>query len=266
MTSDTPRPLRPSVRSTVLAAGLVVCLLAALAVPADAQAPEAIRYTLRFPAPQTHYVEVEASVPTGGARSIDLMMPVWTPGSYLVREYSRQVEDVRATAPDGRALGVGKTAKNHWTVETGGAPRVTVAYRVYGREMTVRNNWIESRFAMLVGAATFLTLAEPGPRPSEVRDRAPGRLEDDDVGAAGGARVRRTRIGRPTSTRSWTRPSSRATRPSTSSRWRARSTTWSTRPTARCSTARGRSKDVERDRAREPPDVGPAAVRASTCS
>jgi len=151
------------------------CLTLALAAPARAQAPEPIRYTLRFPAPHTHYVEVEADVPTGGAARIDLLMAVWTPGSYLVREYSRHVEAVRATAPDGRALGVRKTEKNRWQVDAGGSPRVTVAYRVYGREMTVRNNWIESRFAMLTGAATFITLAEPGPRPHEVRlDLPPG--------------------------------------------------------------------------------------------
>jgi predicted metalloprotease with PDZ domain len=165
---STTRTLRPSIRVAALAACLAAGLLAALAAPAAAQTPEAIRYTLRFPAPETHYVEIEASVPTGGARSIDLMMPVWTPGSYLEREYERHVENVRATAPDGRTLGVRKTSKNHWAVETGGAPRVTVAYEVYGREMTVRNDWIESRFAMLTGAATFLTLAEPGPRPHEV--------------------------------------------------------------------------------------------------
>lgn len=150
-----------------------VCLTLAFAAPARAQAPEPIRYTLRFPAPHTHYVEVEADFPTGGAARIDLLMAVWTPGSYLVREYSRHVEAVRATTPDGRLLGVRKTAKNRWQVETGGVPRVTVAYRVYGREMTVRNNWIESRFAMLTGAATFITLAEPGPRPHEVRLELP---------------------------------------------------------------------------------------------
>ena len=57
---------------------------AAAASAQNASAP--IRYTLSFPAPQTHYVEVSATVPTGGRADIDLMMPVWTPGSYLVRE------------------------------------------------------------------------------------------------------------------------------------------------------------------------------------
>ena len=42
---------------------------------------EPIRYVLRFPAPQTHYVEVEAHIPAGGSPEVELMMAVWTPGS-----------------------------------------------------------------------------------------------------------------------------------------------------------------------------------------
>src|SRR5690349_1149651 len=65
------------------------------------RAPEPIRYTLSFPAPQTHYVEVTASVPTARRATVDLMMAVWTPGSYLVREYARNVEAVTAIGADG---------------------------------------------------------------------------------------------------------------------------------------------------------------------
>jgi predicted metalloprotease with PDZ domain len=135
---------------------------------------EPITYTLRFPAPETHYVEVEASVPAGQP-AIDLMMAVWTPGSYLVREYERHVEQVAAKGPDGAALVVTKTQKNRWRIEAKGAPRVTVTYRVYGREMSVRTNWIESRFALLNGAPTFLTLVEKGAaRPHDVTLALPG--------------------------------------------------------------------------------------------
>ena len=86
-------------------------------------------------------------------------MAVWTPGSYLVREFSRHVEDVKASA-GGQDRAVEKTAKNRWRVQTGGAPSVTVRYRVYGREMSVRTNFIEADFALINGAATFLTLAD----------------------------------------------------------------------------------------------------------
>jgi predicted metalloprotease with PDZ domain len=126
-----------------------------------------IRYTLSFPAPHTHYVEVTATVPANGA-AVEMMMAVWTPGSYLVREYSRHVEAVSAESPDGRELAVEKIAKNRWKIATGGGPSIVVRYRVYGREMSVRTNWIESSFALLNGAPTFLTLADGVVRPHEV--------------------------------------------------------------------------------------------------
>lgn len=155
-------------RATLASAACAVILAMTVTHQADAQAGDPIRYTLRFPAPQTHYVEVEAVYPAGGQAAIDLYMAVWTPGSYLVREYERHIEELNASA-DGKPLAVEKTVKNRWRVTTGGADSVTVRYRVYGREMTVRNNWIEAGFAMLNGAPTFLTLDGAASRPHEVR-------------------------------------------------------------------------------------------------
>lgn len=134
-----------------------------------ASMPEPISYTLRFPAPQTHYVEVEASVPTDGLPSVELTMAVWTPGSYLVREYSRNVESVSALTEKGEVLPVEKTAKNHWRIATRKAHRIAVRYRVYSREMSVRTNWIDADFALLNGAATFLTRLGAEKRPHDVR-------------------------------------------------------------------------------------------------
>jgi predicted metalloprotease with PDZ domain len=142
---------------------------------ADAQAvagaqrgTDPIRYTVSFPAPQTNYLEVSADVPTGRRPQIELMMAVWTPGSYLVREYSRNVEDVVASGADGKPVAVAKTEKNRWRVSTGGAPAVTVKYRVYSHEMSVRTNWVEAGFALVNGAPTFMTLADAPQRPYEV--------------------------------------------------------------------------------------------------
>ena len=149
-----------------------LALSLAMTEPASAQAPEPIRYTVRFPAAHTHYFEVEAVYPTGRRPQVELMMAVWTPGSYLVREYQRHVENLVAKA-DGKTLVVVKPVKNRWRIDTGGAASVTVTYRVYGREMTVRNNWVEAGFAMLNGAPTFITLAERTARAHEVRLELP---------------------------------------------------------------------------------------------
>ncbi len=132
-----------------------------------------IHYTVRFPDPRTHYVDVAARVPTDGQAVVELMMPVWTPGSYMVREYSRNVEGLRARDPDGKALPVVKTRKNRWSIETGGAAEIAVDYRVYGRELTVRSNHVEADFALLNGAPTFLTRLGALKRPHRVTIELP---------------------------------------------------------------------------------------------
>lgn len=135
-----------------------------------AQTLEPIRYTVSFPAPHTHYLEVDASYPTEGRPYIDLMMAVWTPGSYLVREYERHVEALTAADPARAPLAVEKTRKNRWRISTNAARTVSVRYRVYAHEMTVRTNWVDEELAMINGAPTFITLLEaPARRAHEVR-------------------------------------------------------------------------------------------------
>jgi len=158
-----------------IAFAMTIPLEAGAAQPRASSPPaEPIRYTLKFPVPATHVVEIEADVPTGRRSAIELMMAVWTPGSYLVREYSRNVEGVTATGAGGTSLTVTKSAKNRWRIETGGVDRVRVRYRVYGREMSVRTNYIDPDFALINGAATYLTLAgDTGSRPHDVSVELP---------------------------------------------------------------------------------------------
>ena len=158
-------------RRTLLAVACLCTVVFTTAAP-RAQALDPIRYTLRFPAPQTQYVDVEAAIPTSGRAEVEVYMATWTPGSYLIREYERNVEAITATAGT-RSLAVTKSTKNRWKITTGGAPNVTLRYKVYSREMTVRNNWVEAGFAMLNGAPTFITLVERAARPHEVRIELP---------------------------------------------------------------------------------------------
>lgn len=135
-------------------------------------AAEPVIYRLRFPAPHTHYVEVEAELPAvpakGAGHAMDLFMAVWTPGSYLVREYSRHVEGLEATTLDGAPLAVNKMRKNRWRVDLAGAARVVVRYRVYAREMSVRTSFVDADIAMLNGAPTFITAVGGESLPHEV--------------------------------------------------------------------------------------------------
>jgi predicted metalloprotease with PDZ domain len=145
-----------------------------------AQPVSSIEYVVRIPLPQTHYVEVEARVPTGGQPSVELTMAVWTP--YVIREYAKNLEGVSARASDGRTLPVEKSRKNRWRVATGGADPVVVSYRVYCHVMGVQDNWVDDEFALLNGAATYLTLADKVARPHDVRLVLPAAWKTTETG------------------------------------------------------------------------------------
>ncbi|HKB02998.1 MAG TPA: hypothetical protein VKD90_12310 [Gemmataceae bacterium] len=150
-----------------------VVVLVGLVGPASRARPappvEPIPYTVRFPAPDKHIAEVEASYPTDGRASVELMLPVWTPGFYRVENYASQVQDLSARTLDGKALQVEQPKKNRWTVPTRGAKRVVVSYKLKCESRSVTTNWVGDDLMVLNGAATFLTLAETAKRPHDIR-------------------------------------------------------------------------------------------------
>jgi len=110
-----------------------------------------LHYTVAMPQPETHLFEVTLRVSGWQADALDLKMPVWTPGSYLIREYSRHVQDFAAES----GLAWEKISKNHWKIHTNGKPDVTLRYRVFANELTVRTNHLDTTHGYFNGAALF---------------------------------------------------------------------------------------------------------------
>src|SRR5215216_1809904 len=115
---------------------LMVPLLAAAQTPP----PVNIAFTVSMAQPQTHLFEIEVAIRhTGDApQQEQLVMPVWTPGSYLVREFERHVQDFDVRDEAGRPLKWEKTNKNTWRVFTNGARAWQATYSVYANELSVR--------------------------------------------------------------------------------------------------------------------------------
>jgi predicted metalloprotease with PDZ domain len=122
-------------------------------------------YVFRITQPETRRIEVELSVEARGASSLDVRLPVWTPGSYLVREHQRHVDGLRASAEDGRELEVEKVDKHTWRIASGGARTVRVLYRLHCFELTVRTNHVDATHAFLnpSAAAVFVVGREQEP-------------------------------------------------------------------------------------------------------
>jgi len=106
--------------------------------------------------PWTHYFEVTLSVSGIRRDHIDFVMPVWTPGSYLIREYPRNVQEFSAASGGGRALGWRKRNKNTWRVQSRRLSKVTVSYRVHAFDLSVRTSYLDDSHGCINGASLFM--------------------------------------------------------------------------------------------------------------
>lgn len=117
-----------------------------------------IQYALRMTKPQNHYFEVEMEISEFKAGDLTVKMPVWAPGSYLVREFSKNVNLVHAYDEKGAELKVGKTSKNAWKVTTGKAKKVRVQYEVYAFELSVRTSFLDLTHGFVSSSGIFCYL------------------------------------------------------------------------------------------------------------
>jgi predicted metalloprotease with PDZ domain len=90
------------------------------------------------------------------AEYLDLKMPVWTPGSYLIREFGKNVESFEAFNAAGLSLNTEKVNKNTWRVTTQKNGRVKVSYRVYSFEISVRTSFVDESHAFLSPTGIFM--------------------------------------------------------------------------------------------------------------
>jgi predicted metalloprotease with PDZ domain len=126
----------------------------------SAQAPApSVSYILSMPNPQTHYFDVEMQVKNSSNIKTLVKMAVWTPGSYLIREYAKNVESTFVRDANGKVIPHRKIAKNVWEVDNDGKD-FSFSYSVYAYELSVRNAYIDHEMAYLNGAAVFTYLDE----------------------------------------------------------------------------------------------------------
>jgi len=115
-----------------------------------------INYTLSFEDRAEHYITVDLEVDgLRGKEYQDFKMAVWTPGSYLVREYSANIVEISARSAF-HDMPVVKLNKNTWRVALNGQRRVFVRYKVYAFEPTTHGSYVDNDGAMLNGASVFI--------------------------------------------------------------------------------------------------------------
>ena len=112
-----------------------------------------VRYRVCMPRPHSHLFEVEASFPPAGDELI-VCLPVWTPGSYLVREYARHVQEFKVVDAGGFSVPFERLDKRSFRIHAMGKP-VRCVYKVYANELTVRTSHLDGTHGYFNGATLF---------------------------------------------------------------------------------------------------------------
>jgi predicted metalloprotease with PDZ domain len=125
-----------------------------------------IKYYVSMPEPHTHYYQVKMEVLDPPTSPTDFHLAVWTPGSYLIREYSRNIINFRAyNAATDEELSSFKIAKNIWRVENNNKNSIYLKYKVYANELTVRTSHLDSSHAYFNGTALFFFIPDMNNEP-----------------------------------------------------------------------------------------------------
>ncbi|MBX7116989.1 MAG: PDZ domain-containing protein [Myxococcaceae bacterium] len=134
-----------------------------------------VSYRVSMPRPHSHLFEVQAHFPPTGEELV-ATLPVWTPGSYLVREYSRHVQELTATAIDDKPLAMERIDKHTVRVKTSNKP-ARLHYKVYANELTVRTSHLDGTHGYFNGATLFFYSEALRNREHRVAIHAPPRWQ-----------------------------------------------------------------------------------------
>jgi len=114
----------------------------------------AIAYEVRVADLHAHLFQVRLTVQRPAACQ-QLSLPVWIPGSYLVREFSKNLQQLQARQGS-KLLAISQLDKCSWQVQcTEGKPLV-LDYQVYAFDSSVRTAWLDSTRGFFNGTSVFL--------------------------------------------------------------------------------------------------------------
>ena len=117
---------------------------------------QSVNYELSMPKPQNHYYHIKMELNDFNQKELNISLPVWAPGSYLVREFSKNINLVKAFDEKGNPLEIKKTRKNSWSIKKGNKQNVVIKYEVYAFELSVRTSFLDLTHGFVSGSGVFM--------------------------------------------------------------------------------------------------------------
>ncbi|WP_374592048.1 M61 family metallopeptidase [Aquabacterium sp.] len=126
----------------------------------------AVRYQIEVADTHAHLFRVTLSVPQPAAEQV-LSLPVWIPGSYLVREFARHLSQLEARQGT-RVVPLEQRDKTTWVATCNGRGTLTVSYLVYAFDNSVRTAFLDAQRGFFNGTSVFLRVHGREAQPHQV--------------------------------------------------------------------------------------------------
>jgi predicted metalloprotease with PDZ domain len=162
------------------------------AVKAKTAVAPQIHYQVRIPDPRSHLFEVTLTVEQPQADQL-LQLPVWIPGSYLVREFAKNLQKL-SCSQSGKALAPVQRDKASWRVQCKPGVALKVQYEVYAFDNSVRTAWLDDTRGFFNGTSLFLKVASAEDQTHGLEILVPSQMPEWKL-ATGLTAVRTTKSG-----------------------------------------------------------------------
>lgn len=134
-----------------------------------------LHYQIEFDEYRQHLVHVTLRFLANPTQVLSL--PTWIPGSYLIREFAKHIEAVKAYDEDGRQLKINKFEKNKWRLYNTDHELITVEYDVYAYDLSVRGAYVDQTRLYVNPACVCLGLQDQEQAPIELEIFLPDELK-----------------------------------------------------------------------------------------
>jgi predicted metalloprotease with PDZ domain len=130
-----------------------------------------LTYRVTSASPEAHLFEVELSIGSPPPGALTLSLPAWIPGSYMIRDFARNLVRISAADASGRPLALVKRDKQTWELaesSPAASGGIQVRYQVFAWDLSVRAAHLDTTHAYFNGPCLFLRVHGWDDRPCKV--------------------------------------------------------------------------------------------------
>ena len=151
---------------------LLIFFVMLLVAPAGTAQPS-VTYDVSWDDASTHYYDVAMHVTGVSGPTVEVKMPAWRPGRYVIQNYSRYVINFAARTPDGRKLPFVKVDKDTWRIVTMGSEDVVAEYQNYANVLDAGESYLDETEAYLNPISVLMYVPGRMQEPVSLRMKQP---------------------------------------------------------------------------------------------